>query len=163
MFTFSGKQPANLGAKNGKLAPVIHKPNNVSSQADINDRAHYVAPFKFTGDAAAAFQQLAGLVQTQPRARVITQDGQYLHAEFSSPLMGFVDDVEFLLEFLANVKLGDAARTAELRQRHLAVVIDGLHSGQRTPLPGQPPTWLEQTARWIAHRPAGTGQVRAER
>jgi hypothetical protein len=33
-------------------------------------------------------------------------------------------DVEFLLEFLANVKLGDAARTAELRQRHLAVVID---------------------------------------
>jgi len=97
MFTFSGKQPANLGAKNGKLAPVIHKPNNVSSQADINDRTHYVAPFKFTGDAAAAFQQLAGLVQTQPRARVITQDGQYLHAEFSSPLMGFVDDVEFLL------------------------------------------------------------------
>ena len=97
MFKFSGKQPANLGAKNGKLAPVIHKSNNVSSQADINDRTHYVAPFKFTGDAAAAFQQLAGLVQTQPRARVITQDGQYLHAEFSSPLMGFVDDVEFLL------------------------------------------------------------------
>jgi AcrR family transcriptional regulator len=72
-------------------------------------------------------------------------------------------DVEFLLEFLANVKLGDAARTAELRQRHLAVVIDGLRSGQRTPLPGQPPTWQEQTARWIAHRPSGTGQVRAER
>ena len=97
MFKFSGKQPANLGAKNGKLAPVTHKPNNVSSQADINDRTHYVAPFKFAGDAAAAFQQLAGLVQTRPRARVITQDGQYLHAEFSSPLMGFVDDVEFLL------------------------------------------------------------------
>ena len=72
MFTFSGKQPANLGAKNGKLAPVIHKPNNVSSQADINDRAHYVAPFKFTGDAAAAFQKLVRLVQTQPRAKTLT-------------------------------------------------------------------------------------------
>src|SRR5215471_3027996 len=34
-------------------------------------------------------------------------------------------DIEFLLEFLASVKLGDASRTAELRQRHLAVVIDG--------------------------------------
>ncbi len=71
MFKFSGKQPANLGAKNGKLAPVINKPNNVSSQADANDRAHYVAPFKFTGDAAAAFQKLVKLVQAQPRASVI--------------------------------------------------------------------------------------------
>ena len=59
-------------------------------------------------------------------------------------------DVEFLLEFLAGVKLGDAKRTAELRQRHLAVVIDGLRPGERTPLPGQPPTWHEQTQRWIA-------------
>ena len=37
-------------------------------------------------------------------------------------------DVEFLLEFLANVKLGSASRTAELRQRHLAVIIDGLRA-----------------------------------
>src|SRR5499427_2904125 len=58
-------------------------------------------------------------------------------------------DVEFLLEFLASVKLGDAGRTAELRQRHLAVVIDGLRAGGRTPLPGQPPTWEEQTQRWL--------------
>jgi hypothetical protein len=60
-------------------------------------------------------------------------------------------DIEFLLEFLAAVKLGDARRTAELRQRHLAVIIDGLRAGQRTPLPGQPPTWAEQTERWITH------------
>ena len=37
------------------------------------------------------------MVQAQPRASVVTKDGQYLHAEFSTPLMGFVDDVEFLL------------------------------------------------------------------
>ena len=60
-------------------------------------------------------------------------------------------DVEFLLEFLASVKLGNAGRTAELRQRHLAVVIDGLRAGGRTPLPGQPPTWEEQTQRWLTH------------
>lgn len=58
-------------------------------------------------------------------------------------------DVEFLLEFLARVRLGDADRTAELRQRHLSVIIDGLRSTQPTPLPGEPPTWQEQTARWI--------------
>jgi AcrR family transcriptional regulator len=60
-------------------------------------------------------------------------------------------DVEFLLEFLASVKLGNASRTAELRQRHLAVVIDGLRAGGRTPLPGRPPTWEEQTQRWLTH------------
>ena len=58
-------------------------------------------------------------------------------------------DIEFLLEFLAGVKLGDASRTAELRQRHLAIIIDGLRAGQHTPLPGKPPTWEEQTERWI--------------
>src|SRR6266853_807874 len=89
-----GKPRRRDGAKNGRLAPVVNKPNNVSSQADFNDRAHYVAPFKFTGDAAAAFQKLVKVVQAQPRASVVTQDGQYLHAEFSTPLMGFVDDVE---------------------------------------------------------------------
>jgi AcrR family transcriptional regulator len=60
-------------------------------------------------------------------------------------------DVEFLLEFLASVKLGSAGRTAELRQRHLAVVTDGLRAGGRTPLPGEPPTWEEQTQRWLTH------------
>ena len=58
-------------------------------------------------------------------------------------------DIGFLLELLAGMKLGDTERTAELRQRHLAVVIDGLRSGQHTPLPGRPPTWQEQTERWI--------------
>ena len=58
-------------------------------------------------------------------------------------------DIGFLLELLAEAKLGDAGRTAELRQRHLAVIIDGLRSGQHSPLPGKPPTWQEQTERWI--------------
>jgi AcrR family transcriptional regulator len=58
-------------------------------------------------------------------------------------------DVEYLLEFLARVKLGDAIRTAELRQRHLAVIVDGLRAGHPTPVPGAPPTWEEQTQRWI--------------
>jgi hypothetical protein len=58
-------------------------------------------------------------------------------------------DVEFMLEFLAGFRLGDSARSAELRQRHLAVIIDGLRSGQHAPLPGRAPTWQEQTERWI--------------
>jgi AcrR family transcriptional regulator len=60
-------------------------------------------------------------------------------------------DIEFMLEFLAGFRLGGAARSAELRQRHLAVIIDGLRAGQHTPLPGTAPTWQEQTERWITH------------
>jgi AcrR family transcriptional regulator len=58
-------------------------------------------------------------------------------------------DVEYLLEQLARGQFGDATRAAELRQRHLAVIIDGLSRGHQTPLPGAPPTWAEQTQRWI--------------
>jgi AcrR family transcriptional regulator len=58
-------------------------------------------------------------------------------------------DIEFLLEFLAGVRLGGADRSAELRQRHLSVIIDGLRAGEHTPLPGLPPSWAEQTQRWI--------------
>jgi len=57
-------------------------------------------------------------------------------------------DIEYLLEFLSTVKLGNAERSAELRQRHLTVIIDGLHNDHTTPLPGEPPTWEEQLERW---------------
>jgi AcrR family transcriptional regulator len=58
-------------------------------------------------------------------------------------------DVAFLLEMIAKTSIGDEERTAEVRQRQLAVVIDGLRSPDRQPLPGQPPTWEEQSARWM--------------
>jgi AcrR family transcriptional regulator len=57
-------------------------------------------------------------------------------------------DVAFLLELLAKTKLGDAARTAELRQRQLAIIIDGLSVRQAAELPGTPPSWQEQASRW---------------
>jgi AcrR family transcriptional regulator len=61
--------------------------------------------------------------------------------------------VEYLLELLARGQLGDAGRAAELRQRQLTVIIDGLRNVDPTPLPGDPPRWDEQTERWIpAHR-----------
>jgi AcrR family transcriptional regulator len=58
-------------------------------------------------------------------------------------------DIDFLLAFLATVNLGNAGRSAELRQRHLTIIIDGLHSAHPTPLPGESPSWEEQTARWV--------------
>lgn len=57
-------------------------------------------------------------------------------------------DVSYLLELIARSALGSPERTAELRRRQLAVIIDGIKSANTSPLPGQSPTWDEQTARW---------------
>lgn len=65
--------------------------------------------------------------------------------------MAFLD-VSFLLELVANMRLGDAARTAKLRQRFLAVIIDGLRADSTSELPGHPPTSEEQTQRWIPRK-----------
>lgn len=96
MFKFSGRRPQDLGAANGKFkAAPSWKPNWVSSQVEASD-AHYIAPLKFTGDAKAAMQRLASLVKSFPRAKIVEQKDGYLYAEFSTALMGYTDDVEFL-------------------------------------------------------------------
>ena len=95
MFKLSGKRPSDLGVRDGKFtAAATWKPNWVSSQADAGD-PHYVAPIKGAGDPVAVIQRVAKVVGAQPRAKVVAHKGAYLHAEFSTALMGFTDDVEF--------------------------------------------------------------------
>jgi len=57
-------------------------------------------------------------------------------------------DVAFLMELLAQTRLGSQQRTAELRQRFLGVILDGLRPGSSAVLPGRAPTWDEQLQRW---------------
>jgi uncharacterized protein (DUF1499 family) len=85
---FSWRRPANLGVKDGRLAPPRRTPNCVSSQADPSDSEHYIAPIRGGIEAARK------AVESLPRAKVIRQDGSYLYAEFRSKLLGYVDDVE---------------------------------------------------------------------
>jgi uncharacterized protein (DUF1499 family) len=95
MFKFSGKRPRDLGIREGRFtAAATWKPNWVSSQVDAKD-SHYVAPIKAAGDPAAVAQRVAGVVAAMSRAKVVEHKGPYLHVEFSTPLMGYTDDVEF--------------------------------------------------------------------
>lgn len=59
-----------------------------------------------------------------------------------------VSDVAMVLEQLAAIELGDAARTRALRHRYLALALAGLRA-QGPALPGRAPTWQELSARWI--------------
>ena len=90
---FSGQRPDNLGVQAGHLAPCPSSPNCVVSQG--GDATHTIAPLTYEGDGAAAIAALAEVVAAQPRSEIIQQQDDYLYAEFTSRLMGFVDDVEF--------------------------------------------------------------------
>jgi len=87
---FSWKRPANLGVKDGRLAPCKRTPNCVSSQADPADRDHHIAPIAFRG----SMQELRRAVESMERASVISAERNYLYAEFRTKLMRYVDDVE---------------------------------------------------------------------
>lgn len=104
MGLFSGSRPAHLGVKDGKLSPPAARPNNVSSQAEpAKDSAHYIAPLKVEGDPTRAFVRLKDILRTMERTTIVRDEPTYIHAEFSSKTMGFVDDGEFLLDAAARV------------------------------------------------------------
>ncbi len=104
MGLFSGTRPENLGVHDGRLAPPKRTPNNVSSQTDkIADAQHYIEPLRYSGDAQIAWAALRRVIDGMPRAKVIAAEPDYLYAEFTSKLMGFVDDTEFYLDRKAGV------------------------------------------------------------
>jgi len=95
---FSWKRPDNLGVKEGRLAPPKPTPNCVSSQADAADAAHYIAPIPFKGAAAEALAAVRKAVEGMQGASIIRHEGAYLYAEYRTPIMRFVDDVEFVFD-----------------------------------------------------------------
>lgn len=60
-----------------------------------------------------------------------------------------VHDLSLIFELVAAVKLGDRARTMELRRRYLAMILDGLRAQGHPALPGPAPSWRELNQRWV--------------
>ena len=89
----TGVRPANLGIKDGKLAPCPSSPNCVSSQG--SDREHAVEPLSFLGTVSGAHAALRQIILSMKRSQIIIETDSYIHAEFTSAIFRFVDDVEF--------------------------------------------------------------------
>lgn len=96
LFHFSGNPPKNLGVKDGKLTTCPSSPNCVSSQD--TDAEHQIEPLKYTGNSQEAFDRLKSIVKSLEDSAIVEDKKNYLYAEFTSKLMGFVDDVEFYLD-----------------------------------------------------------------
>lgn len=104
-------RPADLGIRDGRLAPCPATPNCVASQVDPDDTEHHVAAIKFRTDGGAAWAALVDAVRGSGRAEIVAERPGYLHAEFSSRILGFVDDVEFQLDPDArNIHVRSASR-----------------------------------------------------
>lgn len=105
---FSGQAPNNLGPRDGKLKPPSKTPNSVSSQASLwpdhpqRERAA-IAPLALRGDGPATIERLATLIEAMDGARIVERKPDYLYAQFTTPLMRFVDDVEFWFDPAAGV------------------------------------------------------------
>jgi uncharacterized protein (DUF1499 family) len=98
LFSFSGKRPTNLGVQDGQLAACPGSPNCVNSQIPASDAEHSIAPLTYQSSPAEALTRLKSVIQAMERTNLVSETGDYLYAEFTSKLMGYVDDVEFYFD-----------------------------------------------------------------
>ena len=92
LFKLSGKRPSHLGVQDGKLKECPDKPNCVCSQSD---KAYSrIQPLSIPKE---GLSDLRKIIHSMQRTQIIQEEENYLYAEFTSALMGYVDDVEFYL------------------------------------------------------------------
>jgi uncharacterized protein (DUF1499 family) len=87
------------------LPPCPSSPNCVSTQA--TDEGHAIVPLRYKKPRAEAKEALKAAIATLSRVKLVEEDESYLHYEFTSLLLRFVDDVEFLFD--------DEAKTIHFR------------------------------------------------
>ncbi len=91
----SGSRPQHLGSTNTTLLPCPDSPNCVSSLADPDDTTHHIAALNKSTKLDAK-QLIIDWIANNENAQLIVDSEHYLYAEFTSALMGFVDDLELL-------------------------------------------------------------------
>jgi uncharacterized protein (DUF1499 family) len=129
MLKFAGQRPTDLGVKDGRLKACPDSPNCVCSYD--SDTQHGIAAIAWTGSAPDAIAALKRVIQGMERTAIITESGDYLYAEFTSKLMGYVDDVEF---YVANgaIQVRSASRLGKsdlgVNRQRIEAIRSGLAS-----------------------------------
>ena len=135
-----------------------------SEKALADDREPWVAFGAFLhalvdADTNSLTQRLAGtftptpdLWQDAARAAELNEAIYARTKEYLRPGI-VVADFGVILEQITSIKLGDEARTNQLRHRYLTLMLEAMHrpgdrSGGDSELPGPPPTNDELTDRW---------------
>ena len=109
---FAGEAPNNLGIHDGVLTACPESPNCVVTQDA--DEAHKIAPIAYQRDLKTARETLLKVLGVVPRTEVIEQSDNYIRAQSTSRLMGFIDDVEFYFpEDKKVIEMRSASRMGE--------------------------------------------------
>jgi uncharacterized protein (DUF1499 family) len=101
MGLLTGNRPTRLGklkAEDGsiRLHPVKTNLTNAVSSFELQGY-HAIAPLA-AKNPSASWAKLEKIVRSSLGAKIITVEADYLYLEFTTKLLGFVDDVEFLLD-----------------------------------------------------------------
>jgi AcrR family transcriptional regulator len=105
-------------------------------------------------DTSSLTLALAGKFTPSEDLSALAEHANNLAAELFERVKGVLrpgleaHDLSLVLELIAALKLTDRERTMQLRQRYLAVILDGLRAANPDPLPGPPPNWAEINERW---------------
>jgi uncharacterized protein (DUF1499 family) len=86
-----------------KLALCTSKPNCVSSQAEAQDKKHFIEPFKIRGKPEDAWKAFKQALANQSRTEIISEKENSLHAEAKSAIFRFVDDIDAVLDIEAGI------------------------------------------------------------
>ncbi len=98
----AGKVPAELGLVNGsELRPCPDKPNCIQTY-DPADESHFQLPLAFNVDDEQTKQIMVTAI-TETGGKLINENslassGYYLHAEYESDWLKFIDDVEVVIK-----------------------------------------------------------------
>ncbi|CAK9154518.1 unnamed protein product [Ilex paraguariensis] len=108
IFNFSGKKPDYLGVQKNPpgLALCPATKNCVSTSENISDLTHYAPPWNYSPEGRkkpvsreVAMEELLQVIKsTKPDKfipRIVDKKDDYVRVEYESPILGFVDDVEF--------------------------------------------------------------------
>ncbi len=96
ILSAAARQPKNLGVRNGRLTPCPDKPNCVSTQAERDEQR--IEPLPLRQKPSEAMRELREMIQGMPRSKIVSEEADYLHAEFTSLLFRFVDDLELWID-----------------------------------------------------------------
>ncbi len=108
----TGTRPVDIGINNNQLTPCPSSSNCVSSFEIPTDETHYIKPYQSSStNPEKAWELLQQIVTDNDSAEIISKDSNYIHAEFTSSIMRYVDDTEFMLDTDNNlIQLRSASR-----------------------------------------------------
>ena len=100
----SGTKPILIG----QFPPCPDKPNCVSSKSSLG--IHKIAPLTYKGNSKDAREILLDIINSMPRTQISIDNNNFIHAEFTSKIFRFVDDVEFYFESPGTIHFRSASR-----------------------------------------------------